>query len=179
MGEFQSESLVPREPLPWRAAAPAWRASLQNQPPALSVPRCRPHLHEPTIFASATWAPSKHFSSPALLQFRSLIPIANWPPEYSQPKTAEFSNYRFVPLRVEQHTVCSSRHARHTLSSVRIVAACFTLRWRLTRRQSATWKCLIAKAAPCRLVRRRAFRRLPRPLLSKSEISDGEIKMKT
>src|SRR6266849_4560496 len=114
MGEFRNESLVLPEPLPWRAAAPAWRASLQSQPLALSVPRCRPHLHELTIFVSATLVPSKHFSSPALLQFRSLIPIANWPPEYSQPKTAEFSNYRFVPLRVEQHTVCSAGHARHT-----------------------------------------------------------------
>src|SRR5258706_9073126 len=110
MGEFRCESLVPPEPLPWRAAAPAWRARLQNQPLTLSVPLYRPHLHEPIIFA--TLVPSKHFSSPALLQFRSLIPIANWPPEYSQPKTVEFSNYRFVPLRVEQHTVCSAGHAR-------------------------------------------------------------------
>src|SRR6266403_1551873 len=95
MGEFRCESLVPPEPLPWRAAAPAWRASLQNQPLTLSVPLYRPHLHEPIIFA--TLVPSRHFSSPALLQFRSLIPRANWPPEYSQPKTMEFSNYRCVP----------------------------------------------------------------------------------
>lgn len=121
MGEFRCESLVPPEPLPWRAAAPAWRARLQNQPLTLSVPLYRPHLHEPIIFA--TLVPSKHFSSPALLQFRSLIPRANWPPEYSQPKTIEFSNYRFVPLRVEQHTVCSAGHAGHTLPSTRIVVA--------------------------------------------------------
>jgi hypothetical protein len=34
------------------------------------------------------------------LQFHSLIPIANWPPEYFQPNVAEFSNYGFAPLRV-------------------------------------------------------------------------------
>jgi len=57
------------------------------------------------------------------LQFRSLIPLANWPPEYSQPKAAEFSNYWFAQLRVVQHTLCSAGHARHTLPSTRIVAA--------------------------------------------------------